>query len=128
MEARPLTSEITAEPMSLTETAPAEAQRRFHRLIEPHLGALLRFARRRTASVSDAEDAVQEACLRAWTAFGTLRDEAKIRPWLYRILRTVLSDGLKRDGRRERLAETAAIEGVARTAVAGAGEDTSGPP
>lgn len=105
--------------MSETEIAPAQVQRRFQQLIEPHLAALLRFARRRTASTSDAEDAVQEACLRAWTSFGTLRDEANIRPWLFRILRTVLSDVIKRDGRRRLLAETTAIQDAPETAFAG---------
>lgn len=70
--------------------------------------------------MSDAEDAVQEACLRAWTAFAQLRDETKMRAWLYRILRTVLSDTLERDGRRERLAATAAIEELPETALASA--------
>src|SRR5207249_6899867 len=55
--------------MSFSETAPRDAQRRFQELLEPHLGSLLRFARRRTASLSDAEDVVQEACLRAWLSF-----------------------------------------------------------
>jgi RNA polymerase sigma-70 factor (ECF subfamily) len=106
--------------MSLTEPALPDAQRRFQELLEPQLGSLLRFALRRTASRSDAEDAVQEACLRAWTAFSTLRDESKIRSWLYRILRTVLSDGLERDGRRHRLAAMARIEDVPETALASA--------
>lgn len=104
--------------MSFTETAPHDAQLRFQRLIEPHLGPLLRFARRRTAGLSDAEDAVQEACLRAWLSFATLRDEAKIRPWLYRILRTVLSDALERDGRRQRLAGMTALEDVPEAVLA----------
>lgn len=104
--------------MPITETADDDAQRRFQELVERHLGSLLRFARRRSATVSDAEDAVQEACLRAWTAFADLRDESKVRAWLYRILRTVLSDGLARDGRRLRLAATMPIDDVTETELA----------
>jgi RNA polymerase sigma-70 factor (ECF subfamily) len=89
--------------MSASPTPLDELRGRFHTLVLPHLGALLAFARRRTACLSDAEDAVQEACVRAWTAFAGLRDAAKVRPWLYRILRTVLSDALARDGRRGQL-------------------------
>lgn len=95
------------------------AQRRFQSLVEPHLGSLLGFARRRTMTLADAEDAVQEACLRAWQAFDELRDETKMRAWLYRILRTVLSDGLDRDGRRLRLAATAPLDDVPEEFLAG---------
>lgn len=69
----------------------ADAQARFHALVLPHLDRLLGFARRRTEDGSDAEDAVQEACVKAWLAFGDLRDKSLVRPWLYRILRGVLS-------------------------------------
>jgi RNA polymerase sigma-70 factor (ECF subfamily) len=105
--------------ISHTEVADGDAQRRFQRLVEPHLGSLLRFARRRTATLSDAEDALQETCLRAWKAFAELRDGAKARAWLYRILRTVLSDGLARDARRLRLASTTRLDDVPETELAG---------
>ena len=35
--------------------------------------------------VDDAEDAAQEAILRAWRHWGELRDPAAVRPWLLRI-------------------------------------------
>jgi RNA polymerase sigma-70 factor (ECF subfamily) len=103
----------------LVGTTPADVRQRFQNLVEPHLGPLLRFARRRTATVTDAEDAVQDACLRAWLSFSELRDEARIRSWLYRILRTVLSDALERETRRDRLADMAALDDVPETALAG---------
>jgi len=105
--------------MSRTEAEDGDAQRRFQRLAEPHLGSLLRFARRRTATLSDAEDALQETCLRAWRAFAELRDDARARAWLYRILRTVLSDGLARDARRQRLASTTRLDDVPEAELAG---------
>lgn len=108
--------------MAMTVAADDAAQRRFQELVERHLGSLLRFARRRSASLSDAEDAVQETCLRAWMAFPDLRDESKVRAWLYRILRTVLSDGLARDARRLRLAGTTAIDDVPDTELASDGD------
>jgi RNA polymerase sigma-70 factor (ECF subfamily) len=92
-----------------------DGQQRFQRLVEPHLGSLLRFARRRTVGLGDAEDAVQESCLRAWAAFGELRDDTKVRAWLFRILRTVLSDGLARDTRRMRIASTTSLDDVPET-------------
>jgi len=54
--------------------------------------------------MADAEDAVQESCMRAWKSFPGLRDEARVRPWLYRILRSALTDLHDERGRRDRLA------------------------
>jgi RNA polymerase sigma-70 factor (ECF subfamily) len=76
---------------------------RYDALVLPHLDRLLAFARRRTDDGAEAEDAVQEACVRAWCAFADLRDHSKVRPWLYRILRGVLSDGRERETRRRQL-------------------------
>lgn len=83
---------------------------RFHALVLPHLDRLLGFARRRTEETADAEDAVQEACVRAWLAFGDLRDDALARPWLYRILRSVLSDSHEKSGRRRQLVSISRLE------------------
>ena len=59
---------------------------------------------------ADAEDAVQEACVRAWLGFADLRDEANARPWFYRILRTVLSDMREKSGRRQQLVYITRLE------------------
>jgi RNA polymerase sigma-70 factor (ECF subfamily) len=79
-------------------------------LVQPHLGRLLRFAGRRLRNLADAEDVVQEACSRAWLAFGDLRDEALVLPWLYRILRSSLSDHFEKQTRREQLAPTLTLD------------------
>jgi len=76
---------------------------RFDAVVTPHLDRLLAFAIRRSDSVADAEDAVQEAFVRAWLGFADLRDDANARPWIYRILRTVLSDTREKSGRRQQL-------------------------
>lgn len=88
----------------------ADAQAHFQALVLPHLDRLYGFARRRTPSAAEAEDAVQEACVRAWIGFGELRDPASTRAWLYRILRSVLSDAAERDGRRQRLVSVTRLE------------------
>jgi RNA polymerase sigma-70 factor, ECF subfamily len=85
-------------------------QFRFQQLVEPHLGRLLGFASRRLRNSADAEDVVQEACTRAWLAFGDLRDERQILGWLYRILRSALGDFVEKRERRERLAPTLGLE------------------
>ena len=86
------------------------SQARFQALVQPHLGRLLRFAGRRLRNPADAEDVVQEACTRAWLAFAELRDETLVLPWLYRILRSSLSDHFEKRTRREQLAPTLALE------------------
>jgi len=100
----------------------ADAQARFHALVLPHLDRLLGFARRRTDDVSDAEDAVQDACVRAWLAFGDLRDDALVRPWLYRILRSVLSDTHEKSGRRQQLVSISRLEDTHEELVATDGD------
>jgi RNA polymerase sigma-70 factor (ECF subfamily) len=93
-----------------TDVLPGATQARFQVLVQPHLGRLLRFAGRRLRNLADAEDVVQEACSRAWLAFADLRDETLVLPWLYRILRSSLSDHFEKQARRERLAPTLALE------------------
>lgn len=87
-----------------------EQQTRFEALVIPHLDRLLRFAQRRTASTGDAEDAVQDACVKAWLSFGDLRDAERVRPWLYRILRSVLSDVAEKADRRRQLVDITRLE------------------
>ena len=96
--------------MPLPDDRPADAYVRFDAIVLPHLDRLLAFAGRRTDSLADAEDVVQEVCSRAWVGFGELRDPAAVRPWLYRILRTVLSDSYEKIGRRRRLVSITRLE------------------
>jgi RNA polymerase sigma-70 factor (ECF subfamily) len=88
--------------MSAQPSAP-DLRQRFERVILPHLDRLLAFATRRCDSDADAEDAVQDACDRAWLGFADLRDDANARAWIYRILRTVLADMREKTGRRQQL-------------------------
>lgn len=103
--------------------APVEQAARFQALVEPHLHRLLRFACRRVRSPADAEDMVQEACIRAWLAFADLRDDGLALPWLYRILRSALSDFHAKRSRREQLAPTLTLE----SALEVAGDQEAGP-
>jgi RNA polymerase sigma-70 factor (ECF subfamily) len=92
---------------------------RFQALVQPHLGRLVSFAFRRLRNPADAEDMVQEACTRAWLGFGDLRDESLVLPWLYRILRSALSDFVEKRDRREQLAPTLALERTEEDLVSG---------
>ncbi len=98
--------------MSLSAAAPTldEQHARFEALVLPHLDRLLRFAKRRVASTGDAEDAVQDTCVKAWLSFADLRDTERVRPWLYRILRSVMSDAMEKSDRRRQLVDITRLE------------------
>ena len=57
----------------------------FAEVVMPHLDDALSLARWLTGSVSDAEDVVQEACVRAFAAIATARSNP--RAWLLAIVR-----------------------------------------
>jgi RNA polymerase sigma-70 factor (ECF subfamily) len=59
---------------------------RFEKSVLPHLDAAYNLARWLTRNDHDAEDVVQEACLRAFRFFDGLRG-ADARPWLLAIVR-----------------------------------------
>jgi len=96
----------------------ADRQARFDALVLPHLDRLLAFAVRRTEARADAEDAVQEACVRAWLHFDELREPSKVRAWLYRIIRTVLAEANERGARRRHLVSITRLEGAHQELVA----------
>jgi RNA polymerase sigma factor (sigma-70 family) len=58
----------------------------FEEAMLPHLGAAYNLARWLTRDETDAEDAVQEACLRAFKHFGSFHG-GDGRPWLLAIVR-----------------------------------------
>src|SRR5690606_2764194 len=75
---------------------PDKTNQRFHRLIEPHLDALFRAAYRLTRNRPDAEDLVQEACVRAFERLGSLSEEGSVKSWLLRVLHNLFVDGARR--------------------------------
>jgi RNA polymerase sigma-70 factor (ECF subfamily) len=60
---------------------------RFERVVLPHLNAAYTLARYLLHDASEAEDATQEAILRAVRYFHTLRSDADARSWLLAIVR-----------------------------------------
>lgn len=75
----------------------------FDHLMLPHLDAAYNLARWLLRNDQDAEDAVQEACLRAWRAFDRFRG-GDARAWLLTIVRNVCYTHL-RQVRREPVVE-----------------------
>jgi RNA polymerase sigma-70 factor (ECF subfamily) len=77
----------------------------FVTLVPLHTNAMLRVASA-LVGPGDAEDAAQEAAVRAWQAWGTLRDRGALRPWLLRITVNVCRQWRRGGfGRRVRLVE-----------------------
>jgi RNA polymerase sigma-70 factor (ECF subfamily) len=78
----------------------------FARLIEPHLDALYRAAYRLTLNRADAEDLVQDVCVRAYANLGTLAGLEQPKAWLLKIQYRAFVDGARRR-RRSPLRATA---------------------
>src|ERR1051325_7701133 len=58
----------------------------FEDTVLPHLDAAFNYARWLTRNDTEAEDVVQDACVRAMRFFSSLRDD-NARPWLFAIVR-----------------------------------------
>ena len=72
---------------------------RFKSLIEPNLDALFRAAYRLARNRSDAEDLVQETCVRAYDHIAELRESEHVKGWLLRVLHNAFVDGARRKKR-----------------------------
>ena len=58
----------------------------FERLIEPHIAVGYRLAAAMLSDAGHAEDAVQDATLRAWRSIGQLRSSTHVRGWFLAIV------------------------------------------
>lgn len=72
---------------------------RFKTLIEPQLGGLYRVAYRLAGNRLDAEDLVQEVCLRAWEKLPSEATSAHVARWLLHVLYHLFVDGQRRKRR-----------------------------
>ena len=72
--------------MEMIKAVPAAgARERFAAAAQAHTRSMYRAARTILDSDADAEDAVSEALLRAWQAFGRLKSEEALKGWLLKI-------------------------------------------
>jgi RNA polymerase sigma-70 factor (ECF subfamily) len=67
--------------------------------VETHRNRLYTLAVRELGSSADADDAVQEALIRAWKALPRFRAEASFSTWVYRICLNAISDQRARSTR-----------------------------
>jgi len=71
----------------------------FEQVALVHLDALYHFALRLTRNRAEAEDVVQETCLRALRAFSRFNPGTNCRAWLFTILRNVFLNRVRTQGR-----------------------------
>jgi RNA polymerase sigma-70 factor, ECF subfamily len=101
------------EPSEISAVAAAVGagdESAFNALAERHRRELLVHCYRMLGSFQDAEDAVQDALLRAWRYRESLKDGAPLRPWLYRVATNSCFDAIARDPRRSALAARTASD------------------
>lgn len=72
----------------------------FRRLVEAHRGELHAHCYRMLGSVHDAEDALQDAFLRAWRGLAKFEARSSLRSWLYRIATNTCLDAISRRPKR----------------------------
>jgi RNA polymerase sigma-70 factor (TIGR02960 family) len=84
----------------LLEAARRGEEDAFRDLVAPLRGSLEAHCRRILGSTHDAEDAMQEALLRAWRALPGFEGRASLRAWLYRIATNRCLNALRDRGRR----------------------------
>lgn len=80
----------------LVEEARGGSRRAFDALVTPHRRELHVHCYRMLGSYEDAEDAVQETFLRAWTRIATYAGTSTFRAWLYAIATNACLDALRR--------------------------------
>ncbi len=97
-----------------------DEQQRFREVVLPHLDDALSLARWLTGNLADADDVVQEACLRAYGAIRTVRRDNP-RAWLLVIVRNTAFTWLAKNRPKavvvtddERIFEQASLEMIDR--------------
>lgn len=108
---RPLAEDDLVAQATLGDT------RAYGALIQEHQTIAFRTAYLITSSAADAEDAVQEALVKAYRALGRFRAGKPFRPWLLAIVANEARNRRRSAGRRERLALRAAEDPLSGGAV-----------
>jgi len=84
---------------------------RFHALYQAHHGAVAAYARRRTTSPGDAQDAVADTFTIAWRRLSEVPEGDAALPWLYGVARRVLANQRRGNQRRADLSARVQSQG-----------------
>jgi RNA polymerase sigma factor (sigma-70 family) len=130
---------VESEEDRLVRRAKAGDQQAYAELLARHQAMAFRAAYLIAGSAAEAEDATQEACVKAWLALDRFRAGAPFRPWLVRIAMNEARNRRRAAGRRAGLmlrlnpafaqsgsvpsAESVALEGEERAQLAAAVAD-----
>src|SRR5262245_66192536 len=93
-------AQSTVEQRELLQTARSGSEDAYRRLVEPHRAELHAHCYRMLGSVQDAEDALQEALVRAWKGLPKFEGRSSLRSWLYRIATNTSLDAIERRPKR----------------------------
>lgn len=96
--------------ISLADDGPRE---RFSQAITEHSRAMFRAARAILDSDADAEDAVSEAILHSWQAWGGLRKQEAVRAWLLKITVNCAYEQRRKTGRIVAMEDLETVAGSA---------------
>lgn len=95
-----VSTSATAPERGLLDAARAGDEAAFRRLVEPHHAALHAHCYRMLGSVHDADDALQDALLRAWRGLPRFAARSSLRAWLYKIATNASLDVIARRPKR----------------------------
>lgn len=96
--------------MAMNEAATRQGESSPEHAVLDGQGAFFGFLVRRLLNRADAEDVLQEFCIRVLARCEQLRDVDRIDAWLYAILRSTLNDHYRKSAQRGRRAEAVARE------------------
>ena len=90
----------STQELELLEAARGGDEGAYGRLIEPYRGELHAHCYRMLGSVHDAEDALQDALLRAWRGLARFEGRSSLRSWLYTIATNTCLNVIERRPKR----------------------------
>ena len=94
------TTQSSVAEQRLLEAARDGDEGAFENLVEPYRSELHAHCYRMLGSVHDAEDALQDAMLRAWRAISKFEARSSLRSWLYRIATNTSLDAIEKRPKR----------------------------